>query len=122
MTDVELLKAIDERFAALGDRLDTRFEQIDGRFQQIDIRFGQMDGRFEQIDDRFARMDARFATLEDRVGQLGIDLAYVRRDMIGALGDGIDQIRRRLDTFQVDVNTRFDRVDGRLIALEATRH
>ena len=39
--------------AALGERMDRRFEQVDARFAHIERQFERVDHRFEQMENRF---------------------------------------------------------------------
>ena len=64
------LAALGERFERRFEQIDRRFEQTDTRFEQIDRRFEEMDTRFEQIDRRFEQMDTRFEQIDRRFEQM----------------------------------------------------
>jgi hypothetical protein len=73
-------------------------------------------------EELLAAIDGRFKEVEEHIHELGVELEDVRDNMIGALGDGVDQVRRDLRTFEAKTDSRFDRVDQRLDALGAARH
>lgn len=64
---------VDERFASLETRIDSRFAAVDARFESLETR----------IDSRFAAVDARFASLETRIDSrfAAVDARFQHGDM-----------------------------------------
>jgi hypothetical protein len=67
VTNQSLTAILDERFAAMEDRLDRRFGAIDRRFDLVDRRFDEVDHRFALVDQRFETQDYK---LNSRMDQL----------------------------------------------------
>ncbi len=72
---LDAMNKLDQRFEAIQEQMDKRFDQMDKRFEamqeQMDKRFEQMDKRFEamqeQMDKRFEQMDKRFDALQEQI-------------------------------------------------------
>jgi predicted PurR-regulated permease PerM len=54
--------------AALGDRMDAKFETVNARFDglhaEMMLRFDLVDRRFEQVDQRFERLEKQVSDLD----------------------------------------------------------
>ena len=89
------IKALDAKFEAKFDALETRFDAIDSRFESNDARFDANDKRFDSIDARFDANDKRFDSIDAR-----FDANDKRFDSIDArfeaLDTKIDSVHREL--------------------------
>ncbi|MBL7672097.1 MAG: hypothetical protein JNM39_16555 [Bdellovibrionaceae bacterium] len=116
---------IDARFSEIDSRfnqIDARFSEIDSRFNQIDARFSEIDSRFNQIDARFSKVDSRFNHLE---AQLSTILSEVHRIAIlmeeqnsrnKYVLDGYDQIYKRQERLEVNVDQRLQAVEELILS------
>jgi len=56
----EKMKAIDERFVALEEKMDVRFKATDQRIDHLEIKMDQRIGNLEmKMDERFKRTDLK---------------------------------------------------------------
>lgn len=79
---------VTRQFNRMGDRIDTRFTNLEKRMGDAEKWQVRVDERFARIDERFNLVDERFNRVEDR----------------------FDSVEKRLDT----VETRLDRLEERL--------
>ena len=88
--------------AALGARMDSRFDRVDQRFEQVDRRFEQVDQRFEQVDQRFEQVDQRFDQVDQRFDQVERRLAQVEHRMERA-DERFDRVEDRFHLIRDDL-------------------
>lgn len=62
-------RRIDEKFDAVGKRIDDLSLEMNERFGAVDRRFDAVDQRLDAVDRRFDAVDQRFDTLEYRMSQ-----------------------------------------------------
>jgi len=83
-------EAVDQRFVALEENINQRFEAVDQRFEaleeNINQRFEAVDQRFEAMEEginqRFEAVDRRFVALEENINQRfkAVDQRFVSID------------------------------------------
>ena len=61
-SNAEVMAAI----AALGERMDRRFNDVDQRFNEVDERFRDVNQRFNDVDERFKDVNQRFKDVDQR--------------------------------------------------------
>lgn len=78
-----------------------------------------------QMHQGFASVDRRFDGIEQRLGKVETEAreAHVLieglRDEVKMVAERVDTVREELDAHKAEVNARFDKVDKRLLTIEA---
>jgi archaellum component FlaC len=136
--DPELLAYFDQHFSSLNqrfDRVDQRLDRVeqrlDGvgqRLDGVDQRLDRVDQRLDGIDQRFDRVDRRFDGIDQRLDNLetGVRHAHVLiedlRGKVQLVAESVEGVRDQLKAHEAGVNTRFDKVEKRLLTIEAYAH
>ena len=61
---------IDDRFAALTEVMNTKFELVDARFAQVDARLDRVDARLDRVDARLDQVNSKIDHLDRDVQTL----------------------------------------------------
>ncbi|HKV09870.1 MAG TPA: hypothetical protein VJ725_17145 [Thermoanaerobaculia bacterium] len=72
----------------------------------------------QRMDQGFAAVDQRFDKLETEVRHAHVIIEGLR-DEVKMVAEGVDSVREELQAHKAEVNARFDKVDKRLLAIEA---
>lgn len=96
MTNDELAKKLDEKFAG-----------VDEKFAGLDEKFSRVDARFSQIDEFAAKVDKRFESLEQKMDD-GFAASKIRdEDLRGLMTFGLEA----REVLREEVHRRFDASD-----------
>jgi chromosome segregation ATPase len=122
-----LKKSMEGRF----DQVDSRFSEINGQFSDVNSRFSEIDSRFNQVEARFSRIDSRFDQVEARFSKMDSRFNYMEAQLSNVLSevhriailmeeqnsrnkyvlDGYDQIYKRQDRLEVNVDARLQAIE-----------
>ena len=95
--------------------MEARFNQIDARFSEIDSRFNQIDARFSKVDSRFNHLEAQLSTILSEVHRIAI-LMEEQNSRNKYVLDGYDQIYKRQERLEVNVDQRLQAVEELILS------
>jgi predicted nucleic acid-binding Zn-ribbon protein len=110
MTNDELAKKLDEKFAGIDEKfagIDAKFAGIDEKFAALNEKFAGVDNRFSRIDEASTKMEKRFERLEQKMDD-GFGASRVRdEELRGLITFGLEA----RDVLRDDMHRRFDAAD-----------
>ena len=112
--DQEQIAHFERLFSSLSQRMDQRFDAVDQRFDAVDQRFDAVDQRFDGVDQRLDKVE-----IEAREAHILIEGL---REEVKMVAEGVADVREELQAHKAEVNARFDKVDKRLLTIEAYAH
>lgn len=109
--DQELIAHFERLFSSLSQRMEQGFHETGQQIQFFR----------EETADRFTKVDQRFDKVEFEVHKTRILLEDLE-DKVQLVAEGVTGVREELEAHKAEVSTRFDRVEKRLLTIEAYAH
>ena len=100
---------------------DQHFSSLNQRFDRVDQRLDGVDQRFDGVDQRLDGMAQRLDRVETEVRHAHV-LIEDLKDKVQIVAEAVGGIREQLKAHEVEVSTRFDKVEKRLTTIEAYAH
>ena len=105
-----LKKHVDKRIDSLELRMASFENKMDARFTQVDARFTHVDARFTHVDAQLNDLKASIANVLSEVHRIAL-LTEEQNARNKYVLEGYDQIFKRQDRLEVEVNQRLQNVE-----------